>query len=54
MLDVVGRSIAKTVAEAVSRHGANPLLILPSDPGRPYHPNGVHISYAEVAAIIST
>ncbi len=54
MLDVVGRSIVETVSEAVSRHGANPLLILPSDPGRPYHPNGVHISYTEAAVIIST
>jgi acyl-CoA synthetase (AMP-forming)/AMP-acid ligase II len=44
---ILDRTIGDVTGEAVARHAGKPLLIVPRDPERSYHPGGLIISYAE-------
>lgn len=43
------RIIADVFADAVSRHGERPLIEVPADPDRAYHPGGYRITYGQAA-----
>ncbi len=51
MLDIDDQStIGQTLFAAAERYGANPLMAVPANPARAYHPRGYEIGFAEAAA----
>ena len=54
MISIEGRTIGDVFEEAAGRFGDNPFLVVPNDPGRAYHADGVTITFADAARQVAS